>query len=200
MNLYTQHFRGRVLTIVSDCSYSGSWVTEAIEFMDEQGVGPCGHMAKKKGILVKVFASCLANEIPAELAFSTYCPQNGSTGDMCWIIDYCDEQIQDDQHPSGIDFTEIQCENKIDQPCTMAPGSTWQKWSIAKSIQLFRSETRGRPTWYYVRVKDFEAAESGVVDLSELGEIVASGWGEDPPEDVVEKIARQYFVDYSFDF
>ena len=193
------HFRGRVLNIVSDCSYSGSWVREAMAFMDEQGVGPCGHVAKEKGILIKVFASCLANEIPAELAFSTYCPKNDSTGDMSWTIDYCDEQIQKGQHPSGIDFTEIQCVNRINQPCTMAPGSTWQKWGIAKSIQLFRSESRGRPTWHYVRVKDFEAVESGVVNLSELGEIVASGWGKDPPEDIVEKITEQYYIDYSYD-
>ena len=71
MELYmsNQHFKGKVLTIISDCSYSGSWVKEGMAFMDEQGVGPCGHVAKEKGILVKVFASCLANEIPAELAF-----------------------------------------------------------------------------------------------------------------------------------
>ena len=71
-----QHFKGKVLTIISDCSYSGSWVKEGMAFMDEQGVGPCGHVAKEKGILVKVFASCLANEIPAELAFSTHSGKN----------------------------------------------------------------------------------------------------------------------------
>ena len=61
MQLYLQnaYFKGRVLTISTDCSYSGCWVKEAMTFMDDQGVGPCGHAAKEKGILVKVYASWL---------------------------------------------------------------------------------------------------------------------------------------------
>ncbi len=55
-------------------------------FMDNQDVGPCGHAAKEKGILVKVFASCPANEIPAELAFSTHCAQNDKNiGNVSYI-------------------------------------------------------------------------------------------------------------------
>ena len=56
MGLYmiNQYFRGKALTIISDCSYSGSWVRKAMAFMDEQGVGPCGHVAREKRILVKV--------------------------------------------------------------------------------------------------------------------------------------------------
>ncbi len=52
MELYTEHFKKRVLMIVSDCTYSGRWVKEAMTFMDRQGVGPCGHEAKEKGIFV----------------------------------------------------------------------------------------------------------------------------------------------------
>ena len=67
------HFRGRIFSIVSDCSYSGSWVKECMEFMDEQGVGPCGHAAQEKGILIQVLTSCLSNEIPCRVCVcSTY--------------------------------------------------------------------------------------------------------------------------------
>ena len=34
----SHNFKGRVLAIVSDCSYSGCWVRECMEFLDEQGV------------------------------------------------------------------------------------------------------------------------------------------------------------------
>ena len=37
-----------ILVIVSDCSHSGCWVRECMDFMDEQGIGPCGHAAKKR--------------------------------------------------------------------------------------------------------------------------------------------------------
>ena len=48
--LYLKIFRGRVLGLVSDCSHSGSWVKECMAFLDEQGVKPCGHSARDKGI------------------------------------------------------------------------------------------------------------------------------------------------------
>ena len=36
--LYMNHFRGRVLTIHSDCSYAGHWARQLQTFLDEQGV------------------------------------------------------------------------------------------------------------------------------------------------------------------
>ena len=207
MDLYTQHFKGRVLTIISDCSYSGSWVREAMAFMDEQGVGPCGHVAKEKGILVKVFTSCLANEIPAELAFSTHCAKNNeSTGEMTYNIVYQTKEIHDGQHPSGVDFTEVQCKNKIKQRCTMASGSTWDQWSTAKRIFLVRGIDRSRSAWYYVKVEDseetreafFEAIDSRSVDVTKFGEPLECGWGEDPPEEVIEKIREKYVIKYDY--
>ena len=99
------HFKGQVLNIISDCSYSGSWVKECMEFMDEQGVGPCGHAAKDKGILVKVYASGLSNEIPMEFAFSTHCANNDKNlGTMSCVIDLRSEVIHEGQHPSGLDL------------------------------------------------------------------------------------------------
>ena len=128
-------------------------------FMDEQGVGPCGHVAKEKGILIKVFASCQANETPAELAFSTHCVQNDrNTGQVSYKLTLCSSQVYDCQHPSGIDFTEIQCKHEIDQLCTMAPESTWQKWVTAEKVFLVRSKDKGQPVWHYVLLADYDDA------------------------------------------
>ena len=68
--LYLSHLQHRVLTIVSDCSYSGCWVRNCMEFLDEQGVQPCGHKAKEKGVLIKVYASCGPTQIPTQHQFS----------------------------------------------------------------------------------------------------------------------------------
>ena len=207
MDLYTQHFRGRVLTIVTNCSYSGSWVREAMTFMDEQGVGPCGHVAKEKGILVKVFASCLANEIPAELAFSTHCPKNNkSTGYLSYMICFRGNEIYDGQHPSGIDFTRVQCKNMIDHPCTMAPGSTWKKWSTAKRLFMIKGTDRGQQAWQYVKLMDNEDARkafdrqktTGSIDTALFEEIVRRGWGKDPPNDIKEEIIEHYLINYGY--
>ena len=71
--LYLQassNMKGRVLSIVSDCSYSGCWVRNCMEFLDEQGVQPCGHKARERGMLIKMFASCKSNEIPTVFRYS----------------------------------------------------------------------------------------------------------------------------------
>ena len=209
MDLYTQHFRGRVLNITSDCSYSGSWVREAMAFMDEQGVGPCGHVAKEKGILVKVFASCLANEVPAELAFSTHGIANiPNTGRMTFNgPGYRGDEIHDGQHCSWFEFTEVRCQNKIDQPCTMAPGSTWDQWDTAEMIRLVKGEDRGFAAWHYVRLRDEDTrkafdektATSGTsIDVALYGQVLKSGWGIDPPGSVAKEIEEKYIVNYNY--
>ena len=208
LDLYmsNQHFRGRVLTINSDCSYSGSWVKECMEFMNEQGVGPCGHAAKEKGILVKVFASCLSNEIPMELVFSTHCADNDKNlGTMSRMIDLRSNEIHEGQHPSGLDFTRVRCKNKIDEPCTMVPGSTWQRWSTAKRLFVVRGTDKGRPAWHYLLVVDDEDTitafhkkiKEGSLDVANYGKIIESGWGQDPPNDFKEQIQRTYTIDYN---
>ena len=206
------YFRGRVLYIMSDCSYSGSWVKECMEFMDEQGVGPCGHVAKEKGILVKVYASCLSNEIPMELAFSTHCAQNDKNlGTVAYKTVSRYKEIHEGQHFSGLDFTRVRCKNKIDEPCTMAPGSTWQRWSTAERLFVVRSNDRGRPVWYYVLVVDDEDtirilkdktqgdnAGKHTTNLEDYGKVLKSGWGEDPPNEMEEWIKKNYLTRYDY--
>ena len=203
------HFRRRVLTIVSDCSYSGSWVKECMEFMDEQGVGPCGHVAKEKGILIKAFASCLSNEIPMELAFSTHCAKNDkNTGSFgLYEIYLRSNENHEGQHPSGLDFTRVQCKNKIDEPCTMAPGSTWQRWSAVRRLFVVRGNNRGRPAWQYVLVVDDEDTittfhkkikEEGSRNVTNYGKVIKSGWGQDAPNDIREQMLRTYNIDYTY--
>ena len=210
LDLYmsNQHFRGRVLYIISDCSYSGSWVKGCMKFMDEQGVGPCGHAAKEKGILVKVLASCLSNEIPMELAFSTHCAQNDKNlGTVAYTIDLRSKEIHEGQHPSGLDFTQVQCNNKIDEPCTMAPGSTWQRWSAGMRLVVVRGTDKGRPVWRYVLLVDDEDTiaafhkkikEEGSLNVLNYGKNIKSGWGQDPSNEVQEQLQRNYTIDYNY--
>ncbi len=208
MELYTQHFkpRGRILTIVSDCSYSGRWVKEAMTFMDEQGVGPCGHEAKEKGIFVKVIASCLANEVPAELAFSTQNIKNTDTGNILYIIHFKSKKIYDNQHPIGIDFTEVICNNKLEQPCTMAPHSTWKQWGDGMRTYTLKGKDKSKgEIWQCIKVNDDkkpiqdfedEVKKSGEVKINdEWGEVLRSGRGEIPKE-MYDNLLNMFAVDY----
>ncbi len=205
MELYLQnaHFKGKLLSIISDCSYSGCWVKEAMTFMDEQDVGPCGHTAKEKGILVKVFASCQTNEIPAELAFSTH--SVGNDKNIGTVFYLADKKIHDGQHATGLDFTGVRCASKIDEPCTMAPGYTWQQ-SSRKIMKVTGIEAKGKPVWHYVlladdeeTIKEFhEKIKQGSLDVINYGQVLKSGWGQEPPEETKKWIKEHYLVKYNY--
>ena len=200
------HFRGRVLSIVSDCSYSGSWVKECMEFMDEQGVGPCGHATKEKGILVQVFTSCLSNEIPTDCVFAVHTFVNDkNTKKISPNISFRNAEEGKGQHPSGIDFNTVRCKSlNIDQPCTMAPGSTWQRWSVGERIRQFTSNDNIQPKWSYVLFVDDEQTMCSVIDkkitgnITDYGQVLKSGWGEEPPNEVKEWVEKNYVVDYNY--
>lgn len=68
-------------------------------------------------------------------------------------------------------------------------------------IFLARGEDQGRAAWYYMLVKDRVQLEllykrcqdpNAEVPLDQFGEILISGWGENPPEDVVKQIEEEY--------
>ena len=96
-----------------------------MEFLDEQGVQPCGHKAREKGTIIKVFASCKSNEIPTEYRYSVDGMDNDqNTGE---IGSYVSIQLLETQTINDIDSSELNCNNEtIDDTCTLKPGSTWK--------------------------------------------------------------------------
>ena len=97
-----------------------------MEFLDEQGVQPCGHKAREKGMIIKVFTSCKFNEIPTEYRFSVSgMSTDKSTGTMGFWIS---EQLLETQTTDDIDSSFLNCNSKtIDEPCTLPPGLTWRR-------------------------------------------------------------------------
>ena len=195
-----KHFRGRVLSIHSDCSYAGQWVKQLQVFLDEQRVQPCGHSARDRGILVKVCASCQHNEVPYRLLYSIRGCASDKNNDF--FIRYEGFEVAQAQHLKNFDSTNISCKNKsITELCTLKPGYTWHKQSASGRIFKVRSEDRGRRAWYYVLLIDdqdtidkFVELTQGenygknTINLNDYGEILKSGWGEEPPVDVQEWI------------
>ncbi len=59
------------------------------------------------------------------------------------------------------------------------------------------NDSKGRAAWYYVRVTKslilFERAlKSGSLNVTDYAEIILSGFGENPPQDVVEKMREEW--------
>ena len=96
-----------------------------MEFLDEQGVQPCGHKAREKGMVIKVAASCKSNEIPIEYCYCVSGMNNDkTTGAVTFKIS---KQLLETQATACIDSSHINCDNRsINEPCTLSPGLTWR--------------------------------------------------------------------------
>ena len=176
-------------------------------FMDEQGVGPCGHLAKEKRILVGVLSSCQPHEIPTELAFSVHSALNDkNTGDAIFQQGLHLVKCHDGQHPCGINFTEVRCKNKINQPCTMTPGSTWQKWTLQWRIRIHvEANNTGERKWFYVLLVDDDKTvcyledNLSTINYTDYGMVIARGQGQYPSIDKPpQQVKKQYFVNYDY--
>lgn len=67
-------------------------------------------------------------------------------------------------------------------------------------VYLVRGTANGRRTWTYLLVHPLKLIPfkaklgdgTGTIDLADYGRVLESGWGEDPPASIQEKIASEY--------
>ena len=120
------NFKSRVLTIVTDCSYSGCWVRDCMEFLDEQGVQPCGHKAREKGMIIKVFTSSQSTEIPTEYCFCASGLSNDK--DRRMLMFHSIRRQLKTQKMDYVDSSKLRCGSAtIYEPCTMSRDYIWKK-------------------------------------------------------------------------
>ena len=193
------------MIINCDCSYGGSWVKTCMEYLDEQGVQPCAHSAKEKKLLISVSASCKHTQIPYQLLYSVRAYENDkNTGCLGrWGDGW---EVTEDQHLKSATVTVIKCQNKsIDDPCTLGPRDTWRKILNQERIFVVRGVDKGRQAWHYVLLVDddetirkFKEQTQGpnagkhTIDVSSYGQVLKSGWGEQPPNDVKDWMEENF--------
>ena len=174
------------------------------EYLDGQEILACGHSAHDKGILLKVYTSCKPNEEAATPCFSVRAVCNDkNNGTTTYYMNGW--KLRENQHTYGIDFTSVQCKKMIDEPCALSPEFTWQRRDESERIFLVRGKDRGREAWHYVllvddeeTIKQFrEKIASGTVDVANYGSVLKSGWGKDPPNEVVDWIDKSYKAIYN---
>ena len=115
-----------------------------MEFLDEQGIQSCGHKAREKGMVVKVFTSCKSTEIPTEYRFSVGGVLNDeNTG---WMSFWPSKELLETQTTDRINSSLLSCDSQtIDEPCTLPPGLTWRRLTEMnrKSSYSAKAETSG---------------------------------------------------------
>ena len=74
------------------------------------------------------------------------------------------------------------------------------KKSRLDCLFLVRGKDNGRSAWHYVLVDKnkremfLAKSRSGSIDVALYGQILYSGWGENPPKDIVKKIEDEFGV------
>jgi hypothetical protein len=175
-------FQSKCLEIVSDCSYSGRWVSDCREFLNEAGIEGCGHSAKEHKVLMKVKTCCRSHEVPHTLLNSARGWQNDKNTGVLYQRDG-GYQVGRDQHLRYLDNTVVRCSNDlvITDPCIR--NYNWHKrvYLVRKSIE------GGGHAWDYLLVEDEDKFLEENYCI-QRGTILRSGLGQDPPEEVQEEM------------
>ena len=174
-------------------------MSECARFLDEQGVKPCGHSARERGILLKVYASCQTGQDSAELTYTTRAMELEEDG---YVYHYTSKELSAEQKTFGVNFTLVRCGEGKEEQCSVASSAVWSKVRdvIKHRKVLVRGTDRGCPVWRMVllhddaeNIKAFHetVARRGTLDVADYGLILKSGWGNEPsPED------RKWFEEY----
>ena len=196
--LYRKHCPGKVINIVTDCCHSGQWTIDCAKTLDSLGIPPCGHKARDQGILIKVFASCQPDQKAAEPCYSVTGMTMANNATVLGL-----NAILEQQTTTWCMGTKLTCCRGPNESC--CSGEAFKNWTwqealngrLNESVQIVRLPGQGQPTWHYLLLSNkgdeykrqfWELVDSGSINLTEWGDVIASGEGTDPPQEIQDKI------------
>ena len=132
---------------------------------------PCGHKAREKGVLIKVFTSCQSTEIPTEYCYTVSGTNNDKNTGM--MVSYRKKQLLETQTTDSVDSSVIRCNSKtIDEPCTL------YIWKELERVSIVCREDRGEVVRYYD------------IDEDRYGWWIRGSWGVKSPQEGGVKLPR----------
>ena len=176
-----------------------------MEYLDKCKVLPCGHSARAAKVLLNVGASCRSYQIPHTLVYSARGQGNDKNSGVLWS-NYNDYEICPDQHTRGYNCSRITCKEgaTFEDSCSLTHDFTWHDKSEEKTIKLVRGKVyhdkQRKDAWHFVSVSDEmeemfkKESEKENFDVAKYGQILESGWGRDPPDEVRKWIVKKYVL------
>ena len=190
-NLYKEHFEAKQLTIISDCSYSGNWITECANRLDEMGIPSCGHQARKSNILLSIIASCQCNE---EATFLCYVNEAVEYIEDIKVVKFhCNTKLTQ-QTPVGVDFRLIRCGNKDIESCEADSDCTWKDCVTSNKYNIVPLSTsiNGIKLWVIALIDKEALANVETEAAVDQLKVINSYYGEKIPENEKRKIYLQH--------
>ena len=121
------------------------------------------------------------------------------------LVFYTSKRVSETQSFCGTDFTKLLCLRGPDESCQSAEALknwTWQGavgGVLMSRVHIVRGKDRGRQAWYLVLLSSKseeykeqfqEKVKSGTINAANWGYIIESGWGEDPPQSIMDKVSN----------
>ena len=203
-DLHRQTCPGKVLNIMPDCCYSGQWVIDCAKTLDSLGISPCGHRARKQGVLIKVYASCKPDQKAAEPCYSVEGVVANTEGTISY---YKKKKVNEMQTFCSTDFTKLTCCRGPDEACRSEEALknwTWEEaidGGLLSRVHIVRGKDQGRPTWHIVLLSNtseeckelfLEQIRTGTVNITKWGYKIKSGRGTYPTDGVTAKIISKW--------
>ena len=165
--------------------------------LDQLGIPPCGHRARERGVLIKVFASCQPDQKAAEPCCSV---EGVALDDDGSTLIYVKQLTR--QKPTWFDGTGLVCcRSPADSPC---PESTFKhlKWEDGVGghlpVRRIKRKEGEAYKWYYIMLnrasKEYGSTFRSQFDkdpamcLSNWGYVLESGEGRDIPQEIHGKV------------
>ena len=185
------NFKGKLLTINSDCSYSGSWIKDCAKTLDDLHISSCGHHTREAGILLNVWSSCDIKEEATALCYVNEAIRFDE--DQKSVVTEFNTKLTSGQNTKLGDFRQIRCSKEMKEPCEVDQycKTTWEDRMFPKSHLVYLVRSR---KWQYVQVDEDKVDEfkqqvnKGIVNVAYYGRVLIAGWGQDPPPDVKHRV------------
>ena len=198
--LYMDCFKGKLLNIHFDCSYSGNWIKNCAKTLDGLGIPSCGHHTREQEILLRVFCSCGANEKATALCYITEGNEFDETNK--YVLTYPYKKLSSGQTTKLGEFTDIRCSKTATKICEIDSTCTWEDRILSDRICILRGKNRGRNVWYFFLVDEdkldaynalFSDGNRPNIEFDKYGKVLYSGWGENPPEAVQRNFEMRFY-------
>ena len=123
--LYMDYFRGKHLSLESDCSYSGNWIKDCVKTLDDLGIPSCGHYTREQRISLILFSSCGDNEEATAQCYINEALEIDEISKLI-LVSY-NKKLSSGQTTKMGDFRKLRCGKKTREKCQINTASTWRR-------------------------------------------------------------------------
>ena len=202
-DIYKGNQQKKLLAIISDCCYSGNFIHQCAEVLDDKNIPPCGHKTRDKSLLIRIYSSSEKSQLAQELCYSDKGVEvREDDGDFSFY----DTFLRPYQNSCRGDFTKLVCCRRPEERCRMDEDIKDWMWTdmvtkkLRNSIHIVHGYQKSQEAPLYIflllnKSKDWFHAQvrMGTIDIQEWGHVLDSVSGEELSTDTKTSVIQSAY-------